>query len=438
MLGHAGSHEGNGAIMLDSQPMGAGADRRAARVLWPRRLLIPVSILAWGFVFFLTFILAGHIIETLILLGVAVLIAYALLPLVNRLDGHMPRWLAITIVYIVFGAALAAFLYLVANTVSHEIASFSRYVQHLLADKQVQSLLHQVGLSPTSISSGSVFGEATNIAGSIVPLVTGVASAAIGVVVIIVLSIYFLAAGPSIGQWLRTETPINHRERVTYFLDTANRIVGGYIRGQVTLAALIGLLVFIGMQFLFHLPFAILLGLLAFLLEFIPFLGVIVSGAACVLVALTQGFIIAVLVLAYFVGVHVIEGEVIGPRIVGRFVGLHPAVELIVLIAGAELFGLWGALFAAPVAGIIQSFAETFWYEYRRTHPDLFPSLTPAVATSNMPVGYVPGEGSSGDKAKANDKAKDKDQDTWSRRRARFRGIFFRNPTRTPRTPVHG
>jgi len=248
-----------------------------------------------------------------------------------------------------------------------------------------------------------------------------VASAAIGIVVIIVLSIYFVAAAPSIGRWLRTQTPINHRERVNYFLDTVNRIVGGYIRGQVTLAAIVGLLVGLGMQFLFHLPFAVLLGLLAFVLEFIPFLGVIVSGAACVLVALTQGFIVALLVLGYFVGVHVIEGEVLGPRIVGSFVGLHPAVELIVLIAGAELFGLWGALFAAPVAGIIQAFAETFWMEYRRTHPDLFPGLAAGTAPGDSSDGRSPGGDGFGGKK--------------GRRSERFRGIFFRHPPRRSRTP---
>lgn len=404
----------------DTRQMDLSSERIPGHFGWPRRLLIPLSILAWGFLVFLTFVLAGHIVETLILLGVAVLLSYALLPIVNRLDAHMPRWLAITITYVVFGAAVAAFIFLIVNTVTREVASLSGYVQNVLNSDQVQALLHRVGLSPGSLGNSNIFGGFANIAGSIVPVVTGVASAAIGIVVIIVLSIYFVSAAPSIGRWLRTQTPINQRERVNYFLDTSNRIVGGYIRGQVTLAAIVGLLVGLGMQFLFHLPFAVLLGLLAFVLEFIPFLGVIVSGALCVLVALTQGFILALLVLGYFVGVHLVESEVVGPRIVGSFVGLHPAVELIVLIAGAELFGLWGALFAAPVAGIIQAFAETFWMEYRRTHPDLFPGFMGATASGDAGDVPMPGGGSGGDKK--------------GRRGDRFRGIFFRHPPRTPRS----
>ncbi|MGH2515654.1 MAG: AI-2E family transporter [Ktedonobacterales bacterium] len=410
-------------MTLDTQPTVTSSERSTGIAFWPRRLLIPLTILAWGLLLFFTFLLAGHVIEALILIGVALLIAYALLPIVNRLDAVMPRWLAITITYVVFGGAVAAFFYLIVNTVTSEIASLSGYVQQELNSSQVQSLLQRFGLSPSSLSGAGFLGGFASVAGSIVPLVTGVASAAIGIVVIVVLSIYFVAAGPQVGRWLRTQTPTNQRERVNYFLDTVNRIVGGYIRGQVTLAAIVGLLVGLGMQFLFHLPFAVLLGLLAFVLEFIPFLGVIVSGALCVLVALTQGLIVAVLVLGYFVIVHVIESEVVGPRIVGSFVGLHPAVELVVLIAGAELFGLWGALFAAPVAGIIQAFAETLWMEYRRTHPDLFPGLAAATTASDSFDGRSPKPGG------------DANGDKKDRRNEHFRGIFFRRPPRPPRTP---
>jgi predicted PurR-regulated permease PerM len=119
-------------------------------------------------------------------------------------------------------------------------------------------------------------------------------------------------------------------------------------------------------------PFALLLGVLAFVLEFIPVLGTLVSGAICVLLALTKGWVIALIVLVYFVVVHVIEGDVVGPRIVGKAVGLHPVVSLAALIAGAELFGIAGALLAAPVAGVLQALLIAIWIEWRATHPKAF------------------------------------------------------------------
>ena len=425
-------------MSLDTRPDDVAPENlpidRVDRV-WVRRLLIPLTILAWGFVIFFTLLLAGHVVETLIFIAVAVLIAYALGPAVNWLDRWMPRWLAILIAYIIFGAALAAFVFLIVNTLTRELPQFSQFVQRVLASDQVQSLLKRVGISPSSLGTlggggGSLFGGIASIAGNIVPVVTGVASGAIGIVVILVLSIYFIAAGPHIGRWLRTRMPINQRTRVLFFLETTNRVVGGYIRGQVTLAALVGLLVGLGMFFLFRLPFAALLGLLAFVLEFIPYLGVIVSGAACVLVALTQGFFTALLVLGYFAVIHVIEGEVVGPRIVGRFVGLHPAVSLIALIAGAELFGIWGAVFAAPVAGLIQALVETFWTEYRRAHPELFPPDTPALAAEDGHTGdghkRPPGE-DSGESPDESPGERERKQAEQSNRFAdRFGGVFFR------------
>jgi hypothetical protein len=112
-------------------------------------------------------------------------------------------------------------------------------------------------------------------------------------------------------------------------------------------------------------PYAIVLGVLAFFMEFVPILGVLISGGVCVLIALTQGWLLAVVVLAYFVVVHVIEGDVVGPRIMGRAVGIHPMTAIIALLAGTELFGIWGALFGAPLAGLLQALATAFWQELR-------------------------------------------------------------------------
>jgi hypothetical protein len=107
-------------------------------------------------------------------------------------------------------------------------------------------------------------------------------------------------------------------------------------------------------------------------MEFVPVLGVMISGAVCVALALFQGWLLAVIVVAYFVVVHVIEGDLVGPRIMGRAVGIHPAVALLALVAGTDLFGLWGALFGAPIAGLLQAIVLAAWKEVRRSdagHP---------------------------------------------------------------------
>jgi predicted PurR-regulated permease PerM len=91
-----------------------------------------------------------------------------------------------------------------------------------------------------------------------------------------------------------------------------------------------------------------------------------------VLIGLTQGWPIALGVLIYFIVAHVIESDLVGPRIVGQAIGLHPVVSLFALVAGAELFGIWGALFASPLAGILQALLIALWSEWREAHPQYF------------------------------------------------------------------
>jgi hypothetical protein len=85
-----------------------------------------------------------------------------------------------------------------------------------------------------------------------------------------------------------------------------------------------------------------------------------------VLIALTQGRVLDLIVLAYFVVVHVIEGDVVGPRVMGRAIGIHPMTAILALLAGTELFGIWGALFGAPLAGPLRALATAFWRELRK------------------------------------------------------------------------
>ncbi|HBE24134.1 MAG TPA: AI-2E family transporter, partial [Ktedonobacter sp.] len=245
----------------------------------------------------------------------------------------------------------------------------------------LEALLKSFGISQEQITSArqQIVAQLGGFAGSVLPLLSRFLDFLLDIVIVAVVSIYLLIDGSRVNNWLRNNMPRQQRGRVDFFLETLERVVGGYIRGQLLLSTLIGLLVGIGML-IFHVPYAVLLGVMAFILEFIPVLGTLVSGAICVLIALTQGWLIAVGVLIYFVVVHVIEGDVIGPRIVGKAVGLHPVVSLAALIAGAELFGILGALFASPVAGVLQALIIAIWKEWRATHPDQFEEGKDTVA----------------------------------------------------------
>ncbi len=331
---------------------------------------------------FLALWLASHVARSLIILGLAALLAYALSPAIAALSRYIPRMLAMIIVYLLLIGVLVGVIFLVINTASTQLTSLVPQISHFLtpgADGKPSPLvqtLYRLGLSQSQIDSLSqqLTAQLGGFASNVVPIITGFVNSVLDLVLILVISVYLIIDGQRITGWLRTSTPLTVRGRISSFLATLRQVIGGYIRGQLIMSTLIGVLVGGGMAF-FHVPFAMLLGVLAFILEFIPILGTITSGVICVLLALTttDGYKTAIIVLVYFIVVHVIEGDVVGPRVLSRTVGVHPAVSMIALIAGSELFGVLGALLASPVAGLAQAIIADLYQEWRKATPAQFP-----------------------------------------------------------------
>src|SRR5579864_2307929 len=126
-------------------------------------------------------------------------------------------------------------------------------------------------------------------------------------------------------------------EHVLIFEDALNRVVGNYIRGQLTLAALIGILAGLGCFFLGLSKFALIIGMLAFLFETIPMVGPTLASIPAILISLLlpDPFPRSYWVAIYFIAIQLIEGNVLGPRIVGQAVGLHPVASILALVIGA-------------------------------------------------------------------------------------------------------
>jgi predicted PurR-regulated permease PerM len=92
--------------------------------------------------------------------------------------------------------------------------------------------------------------------------------------------------------------------------------------------------------------------------------------------------------LGYFVVIHLLEGYVIAPRVLAKALGLHPAISIIALLVGAQILGIWGALFAAPVVGLLQVLLTALWVGWQQAHPNQFAEATEAkeVGVPRVPV----------------------------------------------------
>lgn len=354
--------------------------QRATESRWARRRDAALAIVGWALIIAGALWLAGHIIHTLLILALAALFAYAIAPGVALLHRKLPKWLAVVIVYVIVLAIILAVLYILISDIVTEVTTLVEQLKTLFspgsqgANSPLIRLLKGFGVTSSQLAAARdwLTRQLASFAGAATPVVTGVISGLLDALLVAVLSIYLLYDGPRVVAWLRSELPVSQRNRGEFVIDTLQRVAGGYIRGALILCTVIGLLVGVGMQVI-GVPFATLLGALAFFFEFIPFLGPVFSFVACALVGATQGWATLLIVVVYFLFIHAIEAYVVGPRVLGRSLGLHPAISIVALLIGAEVFGLWGALFGAPLAGIAQVVLSTLWREWRSTHPAQFP-----------------------------------------------------------------
>jgi predicted PurR-regulated permease PerM len=172
------------------------------------------------------------------------------------------------------------------------------------------------------------------------------------VVLALVISLYLLIDGPGIGRRSMAAIPPELRPKALFLQDNVSRVLGGYLRGQLTLAAVIGVASGIGMALL-GLPYAVVLGVLAGLFELVPMFGPILSAVPAVLVALFLPFPTVLWVILFFLVIQQVENNVLAPRISGHAVGLHPLGAMFALLAGFQLAGVLGGLFAVPIAGVV-------------------------------------------------------------------------------------
>jgi len=185
-------------------------------------------------------------------------------------------------------------------------------------------------------------------------VVKAVVRGVFGFFIMLMLSAYLLITSDRIFAFLRS---LVRPERSVQFDDLLRRIdrgLSGVVRGQLLIALVNGVLSGIGF-YLFDLPYWPILTLIATLLSIIPIFGSILSSIPAVLIGLQQGIGTALLVLAWIVGIHQLEANVLNPKIMGDSAKVHPVLVVFALLAGEHIFGIVGALLAVPVLSIAQS-----------------------------------------------------------------------------------
>lgn len=317
------------------------------------------------------------------LLGTAFILAYVCAPAVERLSRRMPRAAATATILLGVALLLIGTVLLLVPVVMDQWRRLAERLPQVVSwfnetlvpwvEAQFAIEIPETGQDLATILQGhfsTVGGKMASPLGQLVAKtfggVMGIVSAIANALLTPVLTFYLLDNWPKIWPRIESIVPRRHVVRVRTLKDEIDTSLAGFVRGHLTVSALIGTLQAIGLSIV-GIDGAIVIGLLGGFLNLIPYLGVAIGLTLALLMAILEfqgwGPIIGVLIV--FGIVQVLEGTVITPRIVGDRVGLSPLFVIIAILAGGEMFGFAGLLLAIPGAAVIRVLVREAVAAYR-------------------------------------------------------------------------
>jgi len=309
---------------------------------------------------------------TVILIG-ALFFGYAIYPAVAMLSRFMPRLAAIALVYVGIAALVVLALVFVVPPIATElqtlIASSPQAVARATTFVQdpdnpiVRELPPQVR-ALVALLPGQILALVRDYGAGAASRTLSVLLSAFGLIATVIIVPVLTAYSLIDSNRLRTSAvaliPLGFRPKALAVIADIDRMLGAFIRGQILVALIVGVLVAIALLAT-HVQYALLLGALAGVLNLVPSIGSIIAFVPAVSLALVNdGWQHALLVAALFVLINQLEGNFISPRVVGDSVNLPPLVIIVAILIGAALGGIGGMFLAVPVAGVLRILAMHF------------------------------------------------------------------------------
>ncbi|MCW3003661.1 MAG: family transporter [Conexibacter sp.] len=307
---------------------------------------------------------------------VAAVVALILNPIVTFLQQRrVPRGLAILTVYLGLLVVLAGAGVLLANPVSDQAQKFGNDVPGIVDDANsrladLQDYFDRKGINVEVKRQGEtalqtlqekVVGGTSDIVNFGGEILKTVVTAGLGLLLVIVLSVYMLIYGERIGKVVRSVMPPGDGSPQDDFPTRIQRAVGGYLRGQILFSLAMGTGAGAGLWVLGATgvfpdgkTYAFAFGAWFGLMELVPFVGPFLGALPPLLVALFQDPLTAVWLGIFFTGLQQLEGHIVAPYIFGHTLRINPLLVIFALLLGGEAYGFLGALLSLPMAAMLR------------------------------------------------------------------------------------
>ena len=308
----------------------------------------------------LFFILLYILKDVLIVFLLSLIVASAISPFANWLDQRgFPRLWGVLLLFL-------AVLGLIALIVSLVIPSISTDVDQIVAT--LPAVFDKVSTSLENVQQGApsyldFVSEVQNILGvlssylqqssqSVIGLVVGIFGGVVSFIAVLVLSFYLSVTKRGVENFLDSVVPEKYESYVKDLWKRTERKVGLWFQGQLLLALIVGLVVYVGLS-LMGIKFALTLGFLTLAFEIVPIVGPILAAIPAIILAFLQGPAMGLWVIVFYVAVQQLENHILVPVVMGKTLGLNPVVVIIALLVGGNLAGIVGMILSVPVATAI-------------------------------------------------------------------------------------
>lgn len=322
----------------------------------------------------------------------AALFAYVGDPLADRLERlRLPRSLAVVVVFLLTFSFVALLVILIGPLIQEQVAALMAVLP------QVADELEQVWLPRVTDFLGIELGQDIGIGaflsrygemagewgGKVIMQVSkggsAVMTAVISLFLVPILTFYMLRDWDEIVIRLGSLVPVSQQETVFGLARETDQVLGAFLRGQLLVMIALATLYSIGLS-LSGVQFALAIGVVAGLVSFVPYLGLIFGIALAGITVLLQPEPLwpFVGVIATFTIAQLLEGSVLTPKLVGDRIGLHPVVVIFAVAAGGQLFGFFGILLALPAAAVLSVIVRFAYDRYLTEHPEVVSRLKAA------------------------------------------------------------
>jgi predicted PurR-regulated permease PerM len=298
----------------------------------------------------------------------AIVIASAIEPGVEFfLKRKIPRAVAVTVMYLGVLGSLFSIVYLFLPPILEDTQDFistaPQYLDTLNLPGSLSVLGDSAKMAASENQAQSLFDTIfayrsafTDTSGGVVRVVSTFFGGIFSLILVIVLSFYFALQETGIEDFLRLVTPAKHEEYAVGLWLRAKKKIGQWMQGQLILSLIVGVIVYLGLLLL-GVPYALLLAVLAAILDLIPIFGSFIAGLLGVVVAFTSGGVtLALIVAGLFFVVNQFEAHLIYPLVVNKVVGIPPLLVILALIIGGSLAGFLGVLLSVPLAAATREF----------------------------------------------------------------------------------